>query len=130
MPNRLERVRTGWGVHFRGLALTRIPVKITTPSLLFESVKVCQSSLNSSVDSSPAVHEGESFDYRRLAAAHANRRAAKLELSALNRWPGGRKFLCRVRRKASAAGHQLPHRIIVPSLFDVGRCKGKQVGAF
>jgi hypothetical protein len=31
---RLERVRTGWDVHFRELALTRIPVKITTPSLL------------------------------------------------------------------------------------------------
>jgi hypothetical protein len=41
MPNRLERVRTGWVVHFRELALTRIPVKITTPSLLFESVKAC-----------------------------------------------------------------------------------------
>jgi hypothetical protein len=33
-PKRLERVRTGWDVHFRELALTRIPVKITTPSLL------------------------------------------------------------------------------------------------
>ena len=31
-PERLERVRTGWDVHFRELALTRIPVKITTPS--------------------------------------------------------------------------------------------------
>jgi hypothetical protein len=31
---RLERVRTGWDVHFRELALTRIPVKITTTSLL------------------------------------------------------------------------------------------------
>ena len=41
MPKRLERVRTGWVVHFRELALTRIPVKITTPSLLFESVKAC-----------------------------------------------------------------------------------------
>jgi hypothetical protein len=31
-PKLLERVRTGWDVHFRELALTRIPVKITTPS--------------------------------------------------------------------------------------------------
>jgi hypothetical protein len=30
-----RRVRTGWVVQFRELALTRIPVKITTPSLLF-----------------------------------------------------------------------------------------------
>ena len=34
-PKRLERVRTGWDVHFRELALTRIPVKITTPSQHF-----------------------------------------------------------------------------------------------
>src|SRR5580700_7525991 len=26
-PKRLERMRTGWDVHFRELALTRIPVK-------------------------------------------------------------------------------------------------------
>jgi hypothetical protein len=39
--------------------------------------------LNSAADSSPAVHEGESFDYRRLAATHANPRAAKLEGSPL-----------------------------------------------
>ncbi|HEX5283082.1 MAG TPA: hypothetical protein VFW30_03095 [Bryocella sp.] len=30
-------MRTGWDVHFRELALTRIPVKITTPSLHFSS---------------------------------------------------------------------------------------------
>jgi hypothetical protein len=35
-PKRLERVRTGWDVHFRELALTRIPVKITTPSQHFK----------------------------------------------------------------------------------------------
>jgi hypothetical protein len=34
-PKRLERMRTGWDVHFRELALTRIPVKITTPSQHF-----------------------------------------------------------------------------------------------
>ena len=37
MPKRLERVRTGWVVlfrQFRELSLFRIPVKITTPSLL------------------------------------------------------------------------------------------------
>jgi hypothetical protein len=31
---RLKRVRTGWVELFRELALTRIPVKMTTPSLL------------------------------------------------------------------------------------------------
>ena len=34
-PKRLERMRAGWDVHFRELALTRIPVKITTPSQHF-----------------------------------------------------------------------------------------------
>jgi hypothetical protein len=38
-PKRLERMRTGWDVHFRELALTRIPVKITTPSLHFKLLK-------------------------------------------------------------------------------------------
>jgi hypothetical protein len=37
---RLERVRTGWDVHFRELALTRIPVKITTPSLHFKLLNI------------------------------------------------------------------------------------------
>jgi hypothetical protein len=35
---RLKRVRTGWVEHFRELALTRIPVKMTTPSLLLDLV--------------------------------------------------------------------------------------------
>src|SRR6201996_6632820 len=39
-PKRLERVRTGWDVHFRELALTRIPVKITTPSLHFKLLNI------------------------------------------------------------------------------------------
>jgi hypothetical protein len=39
-PKRLERVRTGWDVHFRELALTRIPVKITTPSQHFKLLDV------------------------------------------------------------------------------------------
>src|SRR5581483_5130604 len=37
-PKRLERVRTGWDEHFSELALTRIPEKITTPSLHFDSL--------------------------------------------------------------------------------------------
>src|ERR1700761_2085162 len=39
-PKRLERVRTGWDEHFRELALTRIPVKITTPSLHFKLLNI------------------------------------------------------------------------------------------
>ena len=37
---RLERMRTGWDVHFRELPLTRIPVKITTPSLHFKLLNI------------------------------------------------------------------------------------------
>ncbi|HXS11272.1 MAG TPA: hypothetical protein VN734_01100, partial [Acidobacteriaceae bacterium] len=39
-PRRLERMRTGWDVHFRELALTRIPVKITTPSQHFKLLNI------------------------------------------------------------------------------------------
>jgi len=33
-------MRTGWDVHFRELALTRIPVKITTPSQHFKLLNI------------------------------------------------------------------------------------------
>src|SRR5215469_17623091 len=60
-PRRLERMRTGWDVHFRELALTRIPVKITTPSLHLALETV-------------VLHAfGGKFDYRRHIAPRANR---------------------------------------------------------
>jgi hypothetical protein len=45
-PKRLERMRTGWDVHFRELALTRIPVKITTPSQHFKLLKLLSCTLS------------------------------------------------------------------------------------
>ena len=63
---RLKRVRTGWVEHFRELALTRIPVKMTTPSLLLNLVPCAYRGPRRVLFARWGDYEGN-LDYRRPA---------------------------------------------------------------